>query len=187
MTAATYFNWLDRKKESKLFKFRKRNQKDPNESIAILIQLMYNKKYEEGKNMSLELIPIQFNKILQSQNYTVFILGTQEKQFAIYTSAYIGKNLQIYLADQIKPRPCTHDLIHSIFNGLNIQLLQVVITDVKDTLYFARIFIEQRTDNLRNILEIDARPSDCLTLALENNIPIYCTKEAFNKTIAVDE
>ncbi|MBF5059686.1 bifunctional nuclease family protein [Candidatus Neptunochlamydia vexilliferae] len=137
--------------------------------------------------MDFELIPVQFNKILQSQNYTVFILGTEEKQFAIYTSPHVGQNLQIHLAGQMKPRPYTYDLINALFSGLNINLLQVVITDVQDTLYFARLFVEQETDGVRNILEIDARPSDCLTLALENEIPIYCTKEVFEKTVSIEE
>lgn len=137
--------------------------------------------------MDTELVSIQFNKIMQSQNYTVFILGTEEKQFAIYTSPHVGQNLQMHLADQIKPRPYTHDLINSVFNGLDISLLQVVITDVQDTLYLARLFVEQETDGKRRILEIDARPSDCLTLALENDIPIYCTREVFDKTIPIEE
>ena len=137
--------------------------------------------------MGFELIPIQFNKIMQSQNYTVFILGTEEKQFAIYTSPHVGQNLQMHLAEQVKPRPYTYDLINSLFNGLDISLLQVVITDVQDTIYFARLFVEQETDEVRRILEIDARPSDCLTLALENDIPIYCTKEVLEKTISIEE
>ena len=137
--------------------------------------------------MDFELIPIQFNKIMQSQNYTVFILGTEEKRFAIYTSPHVGKNLQIHLADQVKPRPYTYDLINSLFNGLDISILQVVITDVQDTLYLARLFVEQETDGLRKVLEIDARPSDCLTLALENDIPIYCTRDVFEKTIPIEE
>ncbi|MCB1082284.1 MAG: bifunctional nuclease family protein [Chlamydiia bacterium] len=137
--------------------------------------------------MDFELIPMQLSKILQSQNYTVFILGTPDKRFAIYTSPHVGHNLQIHLADQVKPRPYTYDLINAIFKGLDVNLLHVVITDVEDTLYYARLFVEQETDGLRNILEIDARPSDCLALAIENDIPIYCTKETFDKTIAVDE
>ncbi|MCB1106717.1 MAG: bifunctional nuclease family protein [Chlamydiia bacterium] len=137
--------------------------------------------------MGFELIPIQFNKIMQSQNYTVFILGTDEKQFAIYTSPHVGQNLQMHLAEQIKPRPYTYDLINSLFNGLDISILQVVITDVQDTLYFARLFVEQELDGKLRILEIDARPSDCLTLALENDIPIFCTREVFEKTIPIDE
>lgn len=124
---------------------------------------------------------------MQSQSYTVFILGTQDKQFAIYTSPHVGQNIQTHLADQIKPRPYTYDLINSIFGGLDISLLQVVITDVQDTIYFARLFVEQTVDEQRKILEIDARPSDCLTLALENDIPIYCTKDVFDRVIAVEE
>ena len=137
--------------------------------------------------MNFELVPIQFNKIMQSQAYTVFILGTKDKQFAIYTSPHVGQNIQMHLADQIKPRPYTYDLINSIFSGLDINLLQVVITDVQDTIYFARLFIEQVIENQHKILEIDARPSDCLTLALENDIPIYCTKDVFDRVIAVEE
>jgi len=137
--------------------------------------------------MNFELVPIQFNKIMQSQSYTVFILGTKDKQFAIYTSPHVGQNIQMHLADQIKPRPYTYDLINSIFSGLDISLLQVVITDVQDTIYFARLFIEQVIEDQHKILEIDARPSDCLTLALENDIPIYCTKDVFDRVIAVDE
>lgn len=133
------------------------------------------------------LIPIQFNKIMQSQNYTVFILGNTDKQFAIYTSAHVGQNLQMHLTDQQKPRPYTYDLINSLFKGLNIKLLQVVITDVQDTLYLARLFVEQEADGKKSILEIDARPSDCLTLALENDIPVYCTQQVFDNTIPIDE
>ena len=124
---------------------------------------------------------------MQSQKYTVFILGTEEKQFAIYTAPHVGRNLQMHLAKQPKPRPYTYDLINSLLNGLDINLLQVVITDVQDTLYLARLFIEQENDGKQKILEIDARPSDCLTLALENNIPIYCTREVFEKTIPIEE
>ena len=137
--------------------------------------------------MNSELISIQFNKIFQSQNYTLFILGSQEKQFAIYTSPQIGQTLKTYFANEVKPRPDTHDLINAIFHGLKIRLLQIVIHDVQDTVYYARLFIEQEKEGIRHILEIDARPSDCLRLALENDIPIYCTKEVFDKTTPIDQ
>ena len=136
--------------------------------------------------MDSELILIQFNKIMQSPSYTVFILGTEVKQFAIYTSPHVGMQIQIHLTDQIKPRPYTHDLMNSIFNGLNIELLHVVINDVQDTIYFARLFLEQEVGGTKRIMEIDARPSDCLSLALENNVPIFCTKEVFDRVIPID-
>jgi bifunctional DNase/RNase len=134
-----------------------------------------------------ELIPIKFNKIMQTRAYTVVILGTDEKKFAIYTDPQIGRMIQMHLTGAEKPRPFTHDLMNLIFNGLHIRPLQIVINDIQDTIYFARLFIEQQCGSEKNILEIDARPSDCITLALMNNIPVYCTKEVLAKTVPVED
>ncbi|MBS0649994.1 MAG: bifunctional nuclease family protein [Parachlamydiales bacterium] len=137
--------------------------------------------------MASELVPITFNKIMQSRSYTVIILGTAEKRFAIYTDPQVGRNIQTFLTTEHKPRPYTHDLMNSIFRGLDIKPLQIVITDIEDTIYFARLFLEQTTGEQKTILEIDARPSDCITLALMDNIPVYCRKEILEKAVAVQE
>src|SRR3989304_3289371 len=137
--------------------------------------------------MDVDLIPVSFSKILQSRAYTVIILGTEEKQFAIYADPQVGRTIQIYLPEEHKPRPYTHDLINSILNGLDIKPIQIVINDLEDTIYFARLFLEQKRDDKRHILEIDARPSDCIALALMNNIPVYCRKEILEKAIGVEE
>jgi bifunctional DNase/RNase len=134
-----------------------------------------------------ELIQLSFDKIMQTRSYTVIILGTKEKRFAIYTDPSIGRTLQIFLTDAEKLRPLTHDLIDLIFEGMDIRVRQVVINDVQDTIYYARLFLEQEIGELRHIVEIDARPSDCITLALMNNAPVYCTREVLEKTIPVEE
>ncbi|CUI16314.1 conserved hypothetical protein [Candidatus Protochlamydia naegleriophila] len=137
--------------------------------------------------MQSELIQLSFDKIMQTRSYTVVILGAQDKRFAIYTDPSIGRTLQMFLTEVERPRPLTHDLIDKIFDGFDVRVKQVVINDVQDTVYFARLFLEQDCGDMRHILEIDARPSDCLTLALMNNAPVYCTKEVLEKTIAVEE
>ena len=124
---------------------------------------------------------------MQSPSYTVFILGTPIKQFAIYTNPDVGKRIQRHLQNQPKRRPHMHDLLYQIFQGLNIDVLRVVINEVKETLYHARLFIKQQIETKCHILEIDARPSDCLCLAIENDIPLYCTQEVFEKAMAVEE
>ena len=134
-----------------------------------------------------ELVQLTFDKIMQTRTYTVVILGAGEKRFAIYTDPSIGKTLQMYLTGVEKPRPLTHDLINHIFNGLEITIKQVVINDLQDTVYFARLFLEQEIGDVLHIIEVDARPSDCITLALMNNVPVYCTREVLDKTIPVDE
>jgi len=134
-----------------------------------------------------ELVQLSFDKIMQTRTYTVVVLGARDKRFAIYADPNIGRTLQLYLTGAEKPRPLTHDLIDLIFKGLDVRIRQVVINDIQDTTYFARLFLEQEIDGVRHILEIDARPSDCITLALMNNAPVYCTRDVLDKTIPVDD
>ncbi len=138
--------------------------------------------------MLAELVQLSFDKIMQTRTYTVVILGTKEKRFAIYTDPNMGRVLQLHLTDKEKPRPLTHDLMNMVFKGLGVRVLQVVIHDVQDTIYYARLFLEQQVEGLPpRIVEVDARPSDCITLALINNAPVYCTRDVLEKTIPVEE
>jgi len=134
-----------------------------------------------------ELVQLNFDKIMQTRSYTVVVLAAGEKRFAIYTDPTIGRTLQLFLTGVEKPRPLTHDLICMIFKGLDIRVKQVVINDLQDTVYFARLFLEVTVGDIKHILEVDARPSDCITLALMHNAPVYCTREVLEKTIPIED
>lgn len=134
-----------------------------------------------------ELIQLSFDKIMQTRAYTVIVLSGQGKSFAIYTEPSIGKALQLFLTEVESPRPLTHEMIDRIFEGMDVRVKQVVINDVQDTIYYARLFLEQEMEDIRHIIEIDVRPSDGLILALMNNAPVYCTREVLEKAIAVEE
>jgi bifunctional DNase/RNase len=133
--------------------------------------------------MDSQLVPITFHKILQSRAYTVVVLGTLEKQFAIYMEPQIGKDIQMYLAQGKKKRPSSHNLIQSILQGYHIRPLQVIIEDVEEAIYFAKLFLETSNEAQRTILEIEARPSDCIILAILSKVPIYCRKEVLEKVV----
>jgi hypothetical protein len=137
--------------------------------------------------MFTELVQLAFDKIMQTRSYTVIVLKTKEKKFAIYVDPAVGKSLQTYLSEAEKPRPLTHDLIASICKGLDIKILKIVINDIQDTVYYARLFVEQQKGPMRHIVEIDCRPSDCIILALMHNAPVYCSKEVVEKAIPVLE
>ena len=130
-----------------------------------------------------ELVQIKFEKIMQSGSYTCVVLGTDEKRFAIYTTVQSGKIMQAYLTATKWERPYTHDLIHLIFRGLSIKVKQVVINRVEETTFFARLFLEQECGDTLRIVEIDARPSDCVTLALLHKVPLYCTRNVLEAAI----
>lgn len=132
--------------------------------------------------MQSELIQLSFNKIMQTRSYTVIVLGTDSKRFAIYADPSVGRRLQMFLTGAEQVRPLTHDLMVSLFLGMQVRVKQVVINDVQETIYFARLFLEQEREDYRHIIEIDARPTDGITLALMMNAPVYCTREVLEKT-----
>jgi bifunctional DNase/RNase len=134
-----------------------------------------------------QLVRLSFEKVMPTRTYTAVVLVGEGKRFAIYTDPSIGRSLQLHIIGTPKQRPLTHDLMDAAFRAMDIKILQVVIVDIQDTVYFARLFLEQYTSGIRHIAEIDARPSDCITLALMNNIPVYCTREVLDKTIPIEE
>jgi bifunctional DNase/RNase len=137
--------------------------------------------------LSSELVQIAFDKIMQTRSYTVIILSAEGKRFAIHTDPSVGRTLQMYLTGVEKIRPLTHDLIDSVLRGYHVRIKQVVINDIQDTIYFSRLYLEQQHDGLRHIIEVDARPSDSITLALMNNVPVYCTRDVLKRTVPVEE
>ncbi len=66
------------------------------------------------------------------------------------------------------PRPMTHDLLHSILTQANIKVKEVKIVDVKNNTYYATLFLIME----KNLIEIDARPSDAIVIALKSRAPI---------------
>jgi hypothetical protein len=81
----------------------------------------------------------------------------------------------------------THDLIQSIFKGFTISVERVVITELKNSTYFARLILQQQNELARKIVEIDARPSDCLALATAQKRPIYVTHALFEQVEDMSE
>jgi hypothetical protein len=75
------------------------------------------------------------------------------------------------------PRPLTHDLLKNVITTLGGEVIEVNIVDLRDNTFFANIIIEQ--SGLR--IEIDARPSDAIALALRTGSPIYIYDDVMDK------
>jgi len=74
------------------------------------------------------------------------------------------------------PRPLTHELLKTILESLNYRVESVVINELRDSTFYAKI----KLDN-DDIDEIDARPSDAIALSLKFNAPIYVAKEVMDE------
>ncbi len=64
-------------------------------------------------------------------------------------------------------------MIANIFKGFSITVERVVITELKNSTYYARLILQQQNEVARKLVEIDARPSDCLAIATAQKRPIY--------------
>ncbi len=72
------------------------------------------------------------------------------------------------ISGELSPRPMTHDLFISVLECLSASITNVLIDDLDQGIYYARLTL--KGENRQN--EIDARPSDCLALALRSHAPI---------------
>jgi bifunctional DNase/RNase len=108
-------------------------------------------------------------------------LGNGHKVIAIFVDHSVAAAITMFLHKIKKPRPLTHDLIASILTGLGVSVDKVVINDLKDDTFFARLFLRQENELGQNFIEIDARPSDSMAIALQQACPIFVSEIVWEK------
>ena len=129
--------------------------------------------------MKNDVVSVEIRGILPANSGCAIFVGNSEKVFVIQVEHNMGAIIGMFLRDTPKERPLTHDLIASIFKGFNISVERIVITELKNSTYFARLILRQDNELGKKLVEIDARPSDCLALATAHKRPIFVAKELF--------
>ena len=77
------------------------------------------------------------------------------------------------------PRPMTHDLIENVIAGLDARLERVIVSDLKDRTFFARLVLRRNGKQV----EIDSRPSDAIALAVQMKAPIYVEEKVLEDVL----
>lgn len=131
--------------------------------------------------MKNDVVPVHIRGILPANSGCALFVGNDEKVFVINVEPQMGLIIGMFLRDTPKERPLTHDLIQNIFKGFSINVERVVITDLKNSTYFARLILQQSNELARKIVEIDARPSDCLAIATAQKRPIFVSTKLFDQ------
>ena len=129
--------------------------------------------------MKNDVIPVEIRGILPANSGCAIFVGNDEKVFVIQVEHNMGAVIGMFLRDTPKERTLTHDLMNSVFKGFNISVERVIITDLKNSTYFARLILQQDNELGRKLVEIDARPSDCLALATAQKRPLFVTAALF--------
>ncbi len=130
--------------------------------------------------MKEEIVEIATKGLMPTANGCAVFLGNDDKTFVIYVDPGVGNALSMTLNGVKKERPLTHDLVGHLLLGFGITLDRVVINDVNEGTYFARIILHMENELGRKILELDARPSDSIVLALQQKRPIFVARRVFD-------
>ncbi len=131
--------------------------------------------------MDNDVVEASIKGVMPTQNGCAIFLGSEQKTFVIYVDQGIGNAISMTINEDKRERPLTHDLIGYIFRGLGVDLQRIVINDFNDGTFFARIILRQENELGIKLVEIDARPSDSMVLALQEKKPIYVSEAVLEK------
>lgn len=131
--------------------------------------------------MKREVIPVNIRGILPANSGAALFLGNDDKVFVIQVESGMAQVIGMFLRDAPKERPLTHDLMGHVFKGFGITVERIVITELKGTTYFARLILKEENELGQKIVELDARPSDCLAIATYHKAPMYVSTELFEQ------
>ena len=129
--------------------------------------------------MQNDFLTVTIHAIVPAPTGSAIFLGNQEKIFMIYVESSIGEVLSLALSQTKKERPLTHDLLMNIFLGLGVSIECIRITQVENNTFFARMILQMKNELGTKILEMDARPSDVMVLAVLAQKPIYVKRSVF--------
>jgi bifunctional DNase/RNase len=131
--------------------------------------------------MKKQVIPVEIRALVPTNHGCAVFVGNEDKVFVIQVENNMGAIIGMFMQGAPKERPLTHDLINELLEALGVTIQRVLITELKNSTYYARLFLEQKNELGRKIVELDARPSDSIALATAHKKPIYVTRKLFDQ------
>jgi hypothetical protein len=112
-------------------------------------------------------------------NSPIVVLKDDDEKFflPIWVGIFEANAIALQLENVTTPRPMTHDLLRNMISELDAHVTRVVINDLRDSTFFAQI----RLNVGAKTLEVDARPSDAIALALRTEAPIYVAQSVLDQ------
>ena len=128
-----------------------------------------------------ELVRVNIQKLIvdpATQNPVVTLSGPDKKRVLfIWIGPSEARAIYAELQGTKHFRPLTHDLLAGVINEFNSEVHRIVITHTKENVFYATILLEKDG----SLVEIDARPSDSLIMALKFKAPVFVAKTLFDQ------
>jgi bifunctional DNase/RNase len=129
------------------------------------------------KLVELEILGLSSNHS-QSGSFTL-VMGEVEgsRRLPIVIGMFEAQAIAIEIEKIIPNRPMTHDLFKSFANSFNFEIDRIVISDMKEGVFYAKI----QCHNESSEVEIDSRPSDAIAIAVRFDSPVFCSEKVMSE------
>ena len=128
-----------------------------------------------------QLVPMSIKGLMLDpvSNSPIVVLKDEQEKFflPIWVGIFEANAIALQLENISTPRPMTHDLLRNMISELDARVIRIVINDLRDSTFFAQI----RLLTAGRTLELDARPSDAIALALRTEAPIFVAQNVLDQ------
>jgi uncharacterized protein len=132
--------------------------------------------------MSKPVVEVQVRAVAAVGDGCAVFLGNEDKAFVMFVDQSVGAAITMFMQGTQKERPLTHDLLANVLRALAAKIDRVVVNDLKDGTYFARLVLSAENETQqKKIIEIDARPSDCIAMATQQLAPIFVSLDVWDE------
>lgn len=115
---------------------------------------------------------------LLTQNRVVVLRDADSRRYLpIWIGQFEADSISHVLQELVPSRPMTHDLLRTVFHELGASIQHIVINDIQDTTFLARIVVSTTA----RTFDIDSRSSDAIALALRADVPIFVAPHVFEQ------
>jgi len=106
-----------------------------------------------------------------------------ERNFPIVIGVFEATSIDRRVKGEPSPRPLTHDLIISVVEQMGGEIQDIIISDLKEHTYFAKLRIRKEGE----LTEVDCRPSDAIAVAVASRVPIYVNEDVLGEALEDEE
>jgi bifunctional DNase/RNase len=145
-------------------------------ALLISVVLVAISKETPSPFIEMEVKGVRLDAV--GQTPIVFLADKEgKKALPIWIGLLEANAIDKELKNITSPRPMTHDLLQSILTQVQVKVKEVRIVDLKDHTYYATLYLKLK----KGVIEVDARPSDAIILALKSKTPIFVSAKILDE------
>lgn len=132
------------------------------------------------------LISVRVDRVTLDTTANRFVVILKDDVHNRWLPIVVGSSeaqaIALQMENILPPRPLTHDLMKSLLDSIDARVSRIVVSDLRENTYFAVIGVKLNGQHV----EVDARPSDAIALALRTQAPIFVSEEVMRKAAVTD-